>query len=514
MNDFGTKQNKKPDVGSLLTTLLGPHTTFGSWIGGELVAGRGQAIELIDPATGETILIYNDAGIEVVEEAATLATKAQQHWWAMSASARGEQLWRCSAALQAAAGPLAELECASAGKPIRDCRVEIAKAAEMFAYYAGWCDKITGSVLPVPSKHLNYTKLEPYGVITQITPWNAPAFTCGWQLAPALAAGNAVLLKPSELTPLSSTAIVKILEDSGLPRGLVNVINGLGHTTGTAAVTHKTTAKITLVGSVDTGRKVAALAAERVVPCLLELGGKSANIIFADAALDQAVVGAQAAIFAAAGQSCVSGSRLLVQQQVYDEVVDRVASAASKLALGLPWLEHTMVGPLQNAKQYRRVDQLVQQGLASGAVACAGAAKAVVDGGQDGYFYQPTVLAQANNNMAIAREEIFGPVLTVMPFDDEAEAISIANDRDFGLAGAVWTNNIGRAHRVADAVKAGTFWVNSYKAINVMSPFGGYRASGYGRSSGYEAILEYSQTKSVWVQTDAEVPVQFGYSID
>ena len=406
--------------------------------------------------------------------------------------------------------PLAQLEAISAGKPIRDCRGEALRVAEMFEYYGGWTDKLYGNVIPVPSGHLNYTRREPYGVVLQITPWNAPMFTCGWQVAPAICMGNAVLLKPSELTPLSSLAIAKLAEQAGLPKGVINILVGHGHTIGQAALSQKAVKKVVFVGSPATGGKIAAAAAVRGIPCVLELGGKSANIVFEDADLERACIGAQAAIFGSAGQSCVAGSRLLVQRSVYDKFVKMVAEGARKIRVGEPAMAETEIGPIQNAKQYQHIMDMIDTGVREGAQIVG--EQSSIDRDQSGFYVRPTVLKNVSNEMTVARTEIFGPVVVAIPFDTEQDAIRIANDSDFGLAGAVWTQDIGRAFRVSEQVKAGTFWINMYKVINVASPFGGYEASGHGRSSGVEALEEYTQVKSVWVET-AEKPNQtFGYA--
>jgi acyl-CoA reductase-like NAD-dependent aldehyde dehydrogenase len=347
------------------------------------------------------------------------------------------------------------------------------------------------------------------GVVLQFTPWNAPIFTCGWQVAPAICMGNAVVLKPSELTPLTSLAVALLAEAAGLPKGVINVLAGFGHTTGQAAMAQSAVKKVVFVGSVPTGRLVAEAAARRLLPCVLELGGKSANIVFDDADLERAAIGAQAAVFSGAGQSCVAGSRLLVQRSVYHRFVDMVASGAARIKMGDPLSPETEVGPVNNARQYNHILSLVREGAAEGAEIITGSRG---DTGTGGYFVAPTVLKNVSNAMGIARKEVFGPVVAAIPFDTEADAIALANDSDFGLAGAVWTKDVARAHRVSAAVKAGTFWVNSYKTINVASPFGGFNMSGHGRSSGVEALYEYTQVKSVWVETAAEPAVAFGYA--
>lgn len=492
----------------LIQTIAPDFDDVASFIGGEWILGEGEEI-IVKWAHDDTVMLsYRDAGTQWLDRLNQVSTLAQHQWAALTAAKRGQIINEIGCLIDSHADVLARIESLSANKPIRDARGEVLKVAEMFRYYAGWADKIHGDVISVPTTHLNYVVYEPLGTVLQITPWNAPIFTCGWQVAPAITAGNAVILKPSELTPITSLLVAYLAEQAGVPSGLINVLAGLGHTAAQSVIQNGDIQKVVFVGSVPTGKKIAVAAAEQGIACVLELGGKSANIVFEDADYERALRGAQNAIFANAGQSCVSGSRLLVQRTIFERFVQDLAQATHKFVVGDPADERTQISPINNAKQYAHIRLMIQEALDEGGVIPEGNVNPLPDGA--GYYVNPTIII-GHNGMRCAQEEIFGPVVVVIPFADEAEAIAIANDSKFGLAGAVWTQNVGRAQRVAQALKAGTIWINGYKTLHVSSPFGGYKDSGYGRSSGLAALHAYSQIKSVWVETAAEPLVNFGY---
>jgi acyl-CoA reductase-like NAD-dependent aldehyde dehydrogenase len=493
-------------LAALTRDLIGSDV-IGSLVGDAIEPGDGEPITLIDAANGLPLATYRGAGAGVAARAAAAAAEGHHAWVRLTAATRGRLLWALGAEVRTAAPALAEAEAIIAGKPIRDARAEVARVAEMFEYWAGWADKIHGETIPAPTSHHVDTRREPHGVALILTPWNAPIFTAGWNAAPALACGNAALMKPSELTPLTTLALGRLALKAGLPPGALAVIAGDGRATFAPALAHHEVGCVTFVGSAATGVEIATAAARRLVPCVLELGGKSANIVFADADLRRAVIGAQAAIFAGAGQSCVAGARLLVQRPIHDRLVAALADASHRLRIGAPLDEATEVGPLAHARHFAHVTGMVARAEAAGARRVT---RPAPEG--PGYFVAPTLLTDVPPAAEIAREEVFGPVLAAMPFDDEDEAVALANGTGYGLAGAVWTADVGRARRMAARVKAGSFWINGYKTIHVSVPFGGFGRSGHGRSSGREAIDAYTRTKAIWTETAADPPVAFGYA--
>lgn len=472
-------------------------------------AGAGESVELRDPATGALVTTWADPGADGAAIAVDAARRGAATWGGTNPFERARILREVAATVSGHAEELAVLESATTGKPLRDTRGEVAKAAEMFAYFAGWADKITGDTLPVPGEWLTYTRKVPWGVVVAVTPWNAPLFTAAWNAAPALAAGNAVIVKPSEFTPVTSLRLATLAEHAGLPSGVLTVAPGLGGTLGAALTGDPRVGKVAFIGSVPTGRAVASAAAAVGTPTLLELGGKSANIVFDDADLDRAAHGAIAGIFAAAGQSCVAGSRLLVHRDVHDALLARLNEGIRQLRLGDPLDPRTEIGPIVTRAQYDTVCSLVATGVSEGAerlTAHEVSPHLREQPWRDGNWVMPTVLDGVGEDHTLERTEVFGPVLSVCTFTDEDEAVARANGTGFGLAGAVWTEDVSRAHRVADRVDAGTFWINAYKTIHVAVPFGGVGDSGWGRSSGPGVLDEYTQTKAVWVPTTPAPP--------
>jgi acyl-CoA reductase-like NAD-dependent aldehyde dehydrogenase len=471
------------------------------FIGGDWVdAADGGTFVSYNPATGEVLTEVAEAGAEDVDRAVAAARAAfEGPWRSMNAQDRARMIWRLADAIDAHHDELARLESLDNGKPVREAQIDIRLTAETYRYYAGWVTKLEGETIPVPGRVLNYTLREPVGVVGAIIPWNFPLLMAAYKVAPALACANTVLLKPAEQTPLTALELAALAAEVGIPPGVLNVLPGRGETAGAAIVRHPDVDKIAFTGSTPVGRQIMRTAADTLKKVSLELGGKSPNVVFADADLDAAARGSFSAIFYNSGQCCTAGSRLLVHESVHDELLERIAARASKMVPGDPLDPKTRFGPLVSQEQLDRVLSYIEKGRSEGAELVTGGARAPYGGEQRGYWLEPTVFRAVRPEHTIAQEEIFGPVLATIPFSDDDEAIALANRTIYGLAAGVWTSDVKKAHRFASEVQAGTVWINTYHPLNPASPFGGYKQSGFGRELGRHALELYTQVKSVWV---------------
>jgi aldehyde dehydrogenase (NAD+) len=477
------------------------------YIDGKYVdSASGKWFDSYNPYTGEPWAQIAQGTAEDADRAVRAAHKAftEGPWPQLSASQRGLLLHKLGELVARDARKLAETEVRDNGKLIAEMQGQLNYLPQWYYYFGGLADKIQGAVIPLDKKgFFNFTRHEPLGVVGAITPWNSPLLLAAWKLAPALAAGNTVVIKPSEFTSASTLEFVKLFEEAGFPPGVVNVVTGFGKDVGTPLVEHPLVKKIAFTGSDATGRAINELAAKTFKRVSLELGGKSPNIVFADAKIEDAVNGAVSGIFAATGQTCIAGSRLLLQESIHDAFMEKLLALAKTARMGDPMSLDTQVGPVTTRPQYEKVLGYIDIAKKEGAKLLLGGGAATRPECGKGWFVEPTVFAGVNNKMRIAQEEVFGPVLSVIKFKDEEEALAIANDVRFGLGSGVWTSDIGRAIRMSERIQAGTVWVNTYRAVSYLSPFGGYKDSGLGRENGMDAMREYLQVKSVWINTGA-----------
>ncbi len=481
----------------------------GQWV----EAQSGKTFTTPNPATGQDLAEIAEAERADIDRAVEAARRAFDGKWSkLSARDRGRLLYKLSQLIEKNAAELAQLETADNGKPIRESQfVDLPQVVENFEYFAGWATKIEGETIPVPGKMFNYTLREPVGVCGQIIPWNFPLLMAAWKLGPALAAGNTVVLKPAEQTPVTALELGKLIQEAGFPEGVVNIVPGFGETAGAALAAHPGINKIAFTGSTEVGKLIARAAADNLTKVSLELGGKAPNIVFADADLEQAVNGAMMGIFFNQGQVCCAGSRLFVEEEVKDEFLARLKEKSEKIVVGDPMDKATHMGPQVSLEQLERIKSYVTIGRGEGAgVYCGGDAPKLEGAFQQGYFFQPTILTEVKNQMRVAQEEIFGPVVSVLSFKDEDDLIKQANETIYGLSAGIWTRDITRAHRFAKEIKAGVVWINTFNMFNAASPFGGYKQSGYGREMGKHALELYTQIKSVWVDLSGKPIGWFG----
>jgi betaine-aldehyde dehydrogenase len=472
----------------------------------------------VDAASGETLATLNPhdntpiaevamAGRADIDAAVAAATRAFPKWARLAAADRGRILLKLADLIEANAEELARLESLDTGHPLKDSRaLDVPRTAACYRYFGGMADKFQGETIPVEAGFLNYTMREPVGVVGQVVPWNFPLMFTSWKMAPALAAGNTIVMKPAEITPLTSLKIAELMAEAGMPEGVVNIVPGLGAVAGQYIAEHPGIAKVAFTGSTATGRRIVQASAGNLKKVQLELGGKGPNIVFDDANLAAAVNGSAWAIFHNQGQACIAGSRLMLHTAIAEEFLDKFAALARSIRLGNPLDAATEMGPLTSAQHRDRVLSYVGVAREQGGEVVAGGKAPDKAELARGCYVEPTIVKARSFKDRVAQEEVFGPFVTVLTFNDDAEALTMANGTDYGLGSGLWTGNLQRAHRFARDLHAGMVWINSYKRVNPGSPFGGVGQSGYGREMGFDAMREYTQVKSVWVNIDAAIP--------